>query len=326
MNLLAAVLATALLAPSPAPADQSLAPDQGVASGSAVLETGHVDIGPRYDGGRWTVQIHDDEAAPPVWRNPDDAVLRVRDTARQPVPDDDAYGFLNQQPGTPVHVVPQTQQPGVVWIGWNTQDPGVMGAIDRGVTMTLRGVQGPGPLHVYLQSGNLGAPEVLWDSTKPQAQPIWVEMNTHTHANWVFGAPGGYLVAVDIAADLADGSAVTASAVLRFAVGDTANPDAVRGERFTAPLAALASASAPATASSPSQDDAPRWLPVALIGAAILLAAGILALVLRGSAARRRAAREHAQRGRAAQEHSERESRTGQDSAGQDSAGRETRA
>ncbi|WP_306213788.1 choice-of-anchor M domain-containing protein [Actinoplanes sp. RD1] len=285
MNLLAAVLATGLLlAPSPAP-DQSLSPDQAVASGPAVLDSGHVDIGPRYRDGRWTVQIHDDGATPPVWRNPGEAVLRVRDTARQPVPDDDTYAFLGAQPGTRVYVVPQTQQPDVVWIGWNTQDPGVLDAIDRGVTMTLRGVQGPGPLHVYLQSGNLGAPEVLWDSTKPQAQPLWVETNTHTHANWVFGAPGSYLVAVDIAADLADGDAVTGSAVLRFAVGDNADPDAVRAEQFTAPLAAAASGS-PAPVAADSSSGPSSWL---LLGAALLVVAGILALVLRGAAARRRA-------------------------------------
>lgn len=296
MNLLAAALATVLLAPSPAPADQqSLDPAQAVATGPVVLESGHVDIGPRYHDGKWTIQIHDDGATPPVWRNPADAVLRVKDTARRPVPDDDAYAFLGEQPGTEVHVVPQTQQPDVVWIGWNTQDPGVMGAIDRGVTMTLRGVQGPGALTVYLQSGSLGAPEVLWSSAKPQAQPIWVDMNTHTHANWVFGKPGGYLVAVDIAAALADGGSVTGSAVLRFAVGDQTNPDAVRAEQFTAPLAAAPSASAgPAAAARDDESGTPAWLLPVLLGAAALLIGGILALVLRGAAARRRAEKERA--------------------------------
>ena len=57
---------------------------------------------------------------------------------------------VNKVRPTPVHVVPQTENREVVWIGWNTQDPGVMEAIARGVTMNLLGVQGPGSVVVYL--------------------------------------------------------------------------------------------------------------------------------------------------------------------------------
>ncbi|MEU8664463.1 choice-of-anchor M domain-containing protein, partial [Actinoplanes philippinensis] len=246
--LLALVLATA---PTPSgDLGQSLDPAQSQATGRAVLDTGHVDIGPRLHDGTWTVQIHDDHAVPSVWREPADTVLRVRDTARQRVPDDPAYAFLGTPPGTDVHVVPQTERPGVVWIGWNTQDPGVLGAISRGVTMTLRGVQGPGAVTVFLQSGNLGAPQVLWSTAKPMPQPLWVETNTHTHANWVFARPGSYQLAVDISADLADGSTATASTVLRLAVGDTTEPDFTTA--FTAPLPPAAAMSASAAAMSAS--------------------------------------------------------------------------
>jgi surface-anchored protein len=293
VNLLAAVLVTGLaLAPSPVPPgglSQSLDPAQAVVAEPVVLGSGHVDIGPRYRDGRWTIQIHDDARVPPVWRNPDDAVLRVRDTARRPVPDDDAYAFLGERPGTEVHVVPQTQQQDLVWIGWNTQDPGVLRSISRGVTMTLRGVQGPGRLSVYLQSGSLGAPEVLWSSAKSGAQPLWVETNTHTHANWVFGRPGSYLVAVDISADLADGSTVTAGSVLRFAVGDQTDPDAVRAERFTAPLAAVAS-TAP-VARQPAAETR-STAPFLAVGAVVLLVALLLTVTVRAAAVRRRAERE----------------------------------
>ena len=192
-------------------------------------------------------------------------------------------------PGTEVYVVPQTQQQDVVWIGWNTQDPGVLQAISRGVTMTLRGVQGPGQLTVYLQSGSLGAPEVLWSSAQAEAQPLWVETNTHTHANWVFGRPGRYLVAVDVSADLTDGSTVTGSAVLRFAVGDTTDPAAARAEKFTAPRAAATSASPAASVDAGSSAD---WLMPALLGAAAVLVILLLTLTLRGAAVRRRAERE----------------------------------
>ncbi|MEV6299493.1 choice-of-anchor M domain-containing protein [Actinoplanes sp. NPDC051861] len=236
----------------------------------AVLEAGHVDIGPRYRDGKWTVQVHDDTAVPAVWRDPAATVLRVRDTALRPVPDDEAYAFLGARPGTEVHVVPQTERQGVVWIGWNTQDPGVRSAVSRGVTMTLRGVQGPGDVSVFLQSGNLGAPQVLWSSAKPFPQPVWVENNTHTHANWVFSEPGVYLLAVGFAADLADGSGVDAEAVLRFAVGDATDPASSSAPR--APVSDLSNGT-----------EKPPLLPVgAGLLAALLIVA--LAVVLRRAA------------------------------------------
>lgn len=287
-QLLALALA---VTPTPSPdLDQTLDAGQAQAQGRAVLETGHVDIGPRLRDGKWTIQIHDDHAVPAVWRQPADTVLRISDIALQQVPDDENYAFLGAKPGQQVHVVPQTEKPGVVWIGWNTQDPGVLKSIDRGVTMSLRGVQGPGDLTVFLQSGNLGAPKVLWSSTKPYPQPMWVQTNTHTHANWVFGEPGNYLLAVDITADLADGSTAAASTVLRLAVGDATEPDF--GTPFTAPLP---SASAPATTAAASEKDPSGPTGVLLlVGAGVLIALLVAVLVARQAAVRRRAERERA--------------------------------
>ncbi|MEU4154976.1 choice-of-anchor M domain-containing protein [Actinoplanes sp. NPDC026670] len=235
-----------LLVVSPGP---SLDPDQPQATGRAVLETGHVDIGPRVRDGQWTIQIHDDHATPPVWRDPADTVLRVLDTAELVVPDDEDYAFLGAPAGAKVHVVPQTERPGVVWVGWNTQDPGVLATAGRGVTMTLRGVQGPGPVTVFLQSGNLGAPQVLWSSARPFPQPLWVETNTHTHANWVFGAPGVYLLAVGVTAELPDGVTAATDTVLRLAVGDATDPAAAFGAAYSVPSPS-ASGSKPSSGTS----------------------------------------------------------------------------
>ncbi|MFC0530964.1 choice-of-anchor M domain-containing protein [Phytohabitans kaempferiae] len=295
MKTMAAALTAATLAfaPAPQPDDlgQTLDPDQSVAAGRAVLETGHVDIGPRYRDGAWTIQIHDDTVAPSVWRKPSDAVLRVRDAAVERVPDDPAYAFLGQPAGTPVHVVPQTQNQDVVWIGWNTQDPGVMRAISRGVTMNLLGVQGPGDLVVYVQSGNLGAPQVLWNSTMPFPQPLWVETNTHTHANWIFSKPGVYLVAVEIRADLVDGQQVSGRDVLRIAVGDSSPVE----DAFTATYtASLPSTDATATAGAAPPADGggsarPGVIVPLLVAAAAVLAAALIWMLVRGARARRRA-------------------------------------
>jgi surface-anchored protein len=279
------ILVAALMAvPSPDGLSQRLAPDQAQATGPAVLESGHADIGPRYRDGAWTIQIHDDEQVPPAWRSPDEAVIRVRDAAVQAVPDDPAYAFLGAAAGTPVHVLPQTRQEGVVWLGWNTQDPGLLDRAGRGVTMNLRGVQGPGRLTVFLQSGTLGAPQVLWSTQNAYPQALWVDRNTHTHANWVFGAPGVYLVALGVTAELADGSSATAETTLRFAVGDAASADQARA-------GSLVVASAAPTPVPAADGGFPVLVVVGLGIAGVLLVALLVSVAVRGAAVRRRAER-----------------------------------
>jgi surface-anchored protein len=279
--------------PVPSPA-QSIAADQPIATGRAVLDAGHVDIGPRYVDGQWTLLIHDGTQQRPVWRSPDETVLRVSDAALQPVPDDPAYAFLGIKAGKQVHVVPQVQNQDVVWIGWNTQDPQVMQTIDRGATLNLLGVSGPGTLTTFLQAGNFAAPQVLWRSAEPAAQPFWVEVNTHTHANWVFSTPGVYLVTVQVSADLISGEKVSATRTLRFAVGDATSTDeafAAVVDRGPVPVGEAAAGGSRDAAGAPD-DASPLPLVVVLAGAALLLTAGLVLILLRGRSAKRRAERE----------------------------------
>lgn len=293
MRRLLGALCALLLAPFPALAqedlEQTIDKGQAVETGTAVLSQGHVDLGPRFLDGRWTLLVHDDQAkADPdgtsVWRHTDQTVLKVQDAAILPIPDDPAYAFLRGQAGDDVYVVPQTQDPDVVWVGWNTQDPEVMESVDRGVTMTMTGVQGPGSVIVYLQSGDFAEPDVLWDSAgKPE--PVWVDVNTHTHANWVFSKPGVYLVQVKLEADLVDGRTVADTRVLRFAVGSATSTDAALSARWRATEAPTAAPPAAATT-----DDA-GGLPVGLLLAvgAAALAAGFALVLARGRSAKRRA-------------------------------------
>ncbi|WBB71160.1 choice-of-anchor M domain-containing protein [Micromonospora sp. WMMD812] len=288
------------VAPNPAAAkeptpglSQSIAADQPLATGRAMLAAGHVDIGPRYVDDRWALLIHDGTQAKPVWRDPDETLLRVSDAALQTVPDDPAYAFLGVDAGKRVYVVPQTQNQDVVWLGWNTQDPRVMQTIDRGVTLTLLGVQGPGTLTTYLQSGNFAAPQPLWRSADPAAQPFWAEVNTHTHANWVFTEPGVYLIAVQVSADLISGEKASATGTLRFAVGDATSTDEALAATADLPTAhGQAPPDGDRTEPGASTDGANSQLLVVLSGAAILLAAGLVFLLLRGHGARRRAEQE----------------------------------
>lgn len=207
--------------------EQTLSPDEPVVTGQHEIAAGHVDMGPAFVEGSWELMFRDDSTAEPVWRDPANVVLRGNDTAMMPVPDDPRYSFVQAAAGEQVYVVPQTELAGVVWPGWNTQNPQVVERLGRGVTFTLEGVEGPGGFSMYLENGTFGAPEVLWTSDITDPQDIFVEPNVHTHANWVFTQPGAYYLTVRAHAELADGTVVSDTARLLFAVGSSVSNEQV---------------------------------------------------------------------------------------------------
>ena len=234
---------------------QTLSAEQPVASGRIEISAGHVDMGPRFNNGKFELMLHDDHGETPVWRSLDEVIYRGSDKAILEVPNDPRYSFVGAPAGSKVYVIPQTETKGVIWPGWNTQDPQLVSKLNRGVNLTLEQVSGPGTFSLYLENGNFSAPQVLWSSTKSEPQKLWVEKNTHTHANWVFTAPGEYLLKVTASAELSDGSTVTDTRYLKFAVGDSASADALYAMEAQArgSSGAASSASSDASSSSTSQ-------------------------------------------------------------------------
>lgn len=230
---------------------QTLSAEQPVASGRTEISAGHVDMGPRFNNGKFELMLHDDHGETPVWRSLDEVIYRGSDKAILEVPNDPRYSFVGAPAGSKVYVIPQTETKGVIWPGWNTQDPQLVSKLNRGVNLTLEQVSGPGTFSLYLENGNFSAPQVLWSSTKNEPQKLWVEKNTHTHANWVFTAPGEYLLKVTASAELSDGSTVTDTRYLKFAVGDSASADALYA--MEAQARGSGSASSDASSSSASQ-------------------------------------------------------------------------
>lgn len=247
VGIIALALGTAPARAADDPAlDQTVGADEEASTESAIIGTGHVDIGPRMVDGQWSVALRDDSGAHPVWRDPDRTVLRVSDAALMAAPTGSDYAFMGAQAGEQYYVVPQTQNPDVVWLGWNTQDPGVVSAIDRGATMRIGSVSGPGRTWMFLQDGTFGKPRLLIDGQSGQAQDVWVDASTHVHANWVFTAPGVYTAALTFSARTTDGQQLSASTTLRFAVGSQTSAD----EAFAAAPAGAAEAGAAGSAGS----------------------------------------------------------------------------
>ena len=283
--------------PSPDPdLAQSVAAHEEWSNEASEIAVGHVDLGPRLIDGQWRAGLRHDAESGAVWRDPNQTVLRVNDAAIMTAPDSDDYPFLADVAGKPVYVVPQTQNPGVVWLGWNTQDPAVTATIDRGLTMRVGPVSGPGRAWLFLQSGTFGKPLLLADSGAAPGD-VWIDSGTHVHANWAFSAPGTYTATVTFLGTTTAGEVVSASTTLRFAVGDAAS--ASEALAMAAPAAAdsasagasasssgaapAASGAAPASSSSASgavSGGLPDWAFLAIIAVAVLSLLVIGALVV----------------------------------------------
>ena len=269
--------------PSPDPdLAQSVAAHEEWSNEASEISVGHVDLGPRLIDGQWRAGLRHDAETGAVWRDPNQTVLRVNDAAIMTAPDSADYPFLADVAGKPVYVVPQTQNPGVVWLGWNTQDPAVTATIDRGLTMRVGPVSGPGRAWLFLQSGTFGKPLLLADSGAAPGD-VWIDSGTHVHANWAFSAPGTYTATVTFLGNTTAGEAVSATTTLRFAVGDAASAsDALA---MAAPAAAPAEGAsqgapsgAPATQASgneaasqgTSEGGLPDWAFLVIVAVALI--------------------------------------------------------
>ncbi|MDU7359589.1 MAG: choice-of-anchor M domain-containing protein [Propionibacteriaceae bacterium] len=241
---------------------QRVESDEAMGEGKVTLGEGHIDLGPRIIDGKWTFLARDDTAklqgGKALWRNPDDVVFKVHDKAKLTLPEGDEYAFTGAKAGDEVWAVPQTETPGVIWLGWNTQDPDVVNTTDRGVTLQVlqaKHMDGDGAMTLFLQPGNFAPPQLLFDGK--QQGDIWVDLNTHTHANWVFTKPGTYLVKVALNAKGTDKTERSATATLRFSVGDQSDEKAA----FEAAWPGEEPASDSSDAATPDQSASPAATP-----------------------------------------------------------------
>ncbi|MDT3767113.1 choice-of-anchor M domain-containing protein [Gleimia hominis] len=284
--------------------DQTVSGDEEQAKPGTrkVVKAGHMDISPVIEQGKLSLQLRDDSEEKPVWRSLDDVVFELGEPAKQVLPDSGDFTFTGAKAGDAVWASPQAQIANVPWIGWNTQSPTL--GDTRGVTFEYVGHSGEGTFTVFEQAGGFSQPQVLWSSQKGQPRKLWVERNTHTHANWVFSRPGVHLVRMRITTD-GDGKnpGLSGEATLRFAVGGADSAQAFDATWQAQDGAGAAQsegaetqgASGSATTRENSQesqqnaeqDSVPTMLIVVLVVGALILAGGV-GIYLRHNAKLRR--------------------------------------
>ena len=125
------------------PLTQHVDSSEQVVREEATIERGHVDLGPKIVDSKPEILARDDSGDTPIWRPLHTLVFRVSDSGKLQVPSDPSYSFLHAHEGESYWVIPQTQNPRVVWLGWNTQDPELIKVIGSGATMTLGNFKDP---------------------------------------------------------------------------------------------------------------------------------------------------------------------------------------
>ncbi|OKI71633.1 choice-of-anchor M domain-containing protein [Micromonospora sp. CB01531] len=192
---------------------------------SVVLSAGHVDaVDVHYKDGQLGLKVHDDTVQPSVTRDPRDVTFQALPQAAVEVPDLPEYAFLGPA-GSTVWLLPMTQDPNLLWPGWNTTrlPSGVFRA--EKISLSLLDVSGPGRVSVFM-TDPVGQPLIRFRSDDGLPDAIDVPVGTHAHANWVFGALGSYTLTFRADATLTDGRQVSTGPVAyQFVVGDLPDPN-----------------------------------------------------------------------------------------------------
>jgi surface-anchored protein len=145
-------------------------------------------------------------------------VLHVKPAAKKTIPASDDFAFLGKE-GDPVWLLDQVQQDGLLWPGWST-DNIAAGATRGGVDFALTKVAGPGSYALYNYDGLSGA-TVLFNSGDGVPDSFTVPANSHAHGGWAFSKEGVYRLTFRMSGTLANGTKVSDTETVTFAVGDT---------------------------------------------------------------------------------------------------------
>lgn len=211
LALLASSAVTAALVTGALPSPAQAAP-------AVVLDKGHVDaVDVEYTGGALELHVHDESVEPSVEYDPAEVVLRALPGARTTVPADASYRFLGAA-GAPVSVLPETQNPDLLWAGISTEELTTGVLAGDSVKVALTAVRGPGAASVFTIDP-FGSATALLDSGDGLPDALTVRTGVHEHVNWGFTKPGTYKVTFQATAKLTDGTPVSsAPAVLTFCV------------------------------------------------------------------------------------------------------------
>jgi surface-anchored protein len=202
----------------------------GLASqAQTILTNQHADIGVTYEGGAWNLHIHNEtqdiEYSPPSGLN--GAILQVGSAAAGTVPANPLFSFLGTA-GSPVWILPNTQNPSLIFLGFGAEELETGLFVGDSVTMSLSSVSGPGEFAVF-DFDSFGSPMALMNSRDgiTAGDSVSLAAGAHNDLNWAFSAPGTYTVNFEASGTLVDGNVFTASGPVGYTFEVVPEPSSV---------------------------------------------------------------------------------------------------
>jgi surface-anchored protein len=186
---------------------------------------GHSDIGLAFEGNELHLHYHfgvgavidGTTLAADAEYAPDEAYVRVSDATKVTVPFD--VGFLGANAGDTVWVLPQSNTPGLPFVGLAAEE---LSSPFNSASYQLIGFSGPGDFALWQTSG-LGSPIVSFQTNDGLStlDKYNLAIGGHDHANWGFTKEGIY--DLTILASVTDGTnTYTDTGTFKFAVGNVA--------------------------------------------------------------------------------------------------------
>lgn len=243
LRLLVAGLVAALVVP--------LSPVQARADEVTILDKGHVDaFNVSVVDGQLLLDLKEDFTGSHVRRDPEQVELHVKSRAEAEIP--------QNFPGHPrAYLLPATQDHELLWPGWDTLGT-VDGGFDQSIDIVFDSVEGPGEIHLF-QTDAFGSgyvPLLLDGGTLVSGGAIRrQDFPAHTHANWIFTAPGIYTLKVKAVGVKNGQRQQTDTKTYKFTVGDEYRGQAYQQQEE---LPDLTPTPAPTQTSGPEQSQSPE--------------------------------------------------------------------
>jgi surface-anchored protein len=146
--------------------------------------------------------------------------LEDKASAKVELPDLPPFAFLGS-PGAFVWIAPESQDPELIWPGWDTETIPEGALQGDAVDLTLLNSQGPGNVEVFFNyDGSSPTVPRLFSSADPAFKTLHQPVGRHVHANWSFSALGTYTLTFQATAITAGGTQLTSGPVdYTFVVG-----------------------------------------------------------------------------------------------------------
>ncbi|MGC3955507.1 MAG: choice-of-anchor M domain-containing protein [Propionicimonas sp.] len=234
-----AAIALTLLAGLVSPGSAVAAPTPVVDDTPISFETGHIDtfnLALNADGSA-RLTLKEDVTGSQVLHTPESVELYVKPAAwvtGAPA------SFL--PPGAPseLYLLPLTQDPNLIWPGWDSGGVGAEYGSDADVDIAISAVTGPGEVYLWTTSA-FGSPSRLLVDGWKLPGVIHQTQLAHVHANWGFTAPGTYQLTVRATVTSQDGTrtSTTQTGSYTFVVAErtelTPQPPSQQGNAVTIP-------------------------------------------------------------------------------------------